>query len=109
MAYLLDENLSRKLANILADAFTDVSHVANESMLSSDDMAVWKFAKTNSRIIITKDHDFFDMSQLYGCPPKVIKLNCGNKSTNQIGSLLLAHATTISDFAVSENCYMEIL
>lgn len=34
--------------------------------------------------ILTKDSDFDERSQLLGCPPKVIRLICGNQSTIEI-------------------------
>lgn len=65
-------------------------------------------AKANNYIIITKDNDFSDMSHLLGCPPKVIKLNCGNRTTDYIGNLLLNKADFIKKFAEDSNCYMDI-
>ena len=65
-------------------------------------------AKTNNYIIITKDNDFSDMSHLLGCPPKVIKLNCGNRTTDYISNLLLNKADLIKKIAEDSNCYMDI-
>jgi predicted nuclease of predicted toxin-antitoxin system len=107
--YLLDENLSRKLVDKLAPAFGQVTHVSSEQLIGCFDSEVWSFAKNNSFIIITKDNDFFDMSHLYGCPPKVIKLNCGNKTTDYIERILVANNESIKDFSDSNNCYMELL
>src|SRR4051812_4751802 len=106
--YLLDENLSRKLLDKLSPTLKNVSHVSNEGLLSSFDGDIWLFAKDNKSIIVTKDHDFFDMSHLYGCPPKVIKLSCGNKTTEFISTLLAANLEAIQQFAMSDKCYMEI-
>ena len=107
--YLLDENLSRRLVEKLTPLFITISHVANEGLINSLDSNIWLFAKSNNLVIITKDNDFFDMSHLYGCPPKVIKLNCGNKTTDYISTLLLNHFQVIEEFASGNNCYMEIL
>ena len=107
--YLLDENLSRRLVEKLTPLFITVSHVAQEGLLNSLDNNIWQFAKRGNHVIITKDNDFFDMSHLYGCPPKVIKLNCGNKTTTYISDLLSNHQQVIDEFASGNNCYMEIL
>ncbi len=107
--YLLDENLSRKLVDLLNATLENVTHVALEGLLNSDDSAIWQYARGRNSVIITKDHDFYDRSHLFGCPPKVIKLNCGNRTTAYIGGLLIASADPIRNFAASENCYMEIL
>ena len=71
--YLLDENLSRKLTGPLSAALGDVSHVANEGLNNAFDLDIWEFAKKRSGIILTKDTDYVGLSDLKGCPPKVIK------------------------------------
>jgi predicted nuclease of predicted toxin-antitoxin system len=106
--YLIDENLSRKLISLLLPVSENISHVAEEGLLQSFDGEIWKFAKARSSIIITKDIDFADMSHLYGCPPKVIKLSCGNRTTAFIGGLLSVNAELIQTFAQSDKCYLEI-
>ena len=104
--YLLDENLSRRLVEKLTPLFI---HVSSEGLINSFDTEIWQFAKNGKIVIITKDNDFIDMSHLYGCPPKVIKLNCGNKTTEYISTLLLSHHHLIEEFASGNNCYMKIL
>ena len=106
--YLLDENLSKKMVVKLAKVFPDVTHVSNEGLLNSSDTAIWDFAKNNHHVIITKDYDFSDMSHLLGCPPKIIKLNCGNKTTEYICNALISKWQLIKTFVESSNCYMEI-
>lgn len=106
--FLLDENLSKKLVDKLFVVFPGITHVAMEGLLNSFDTDIWKLCKKDSCIIITKDYDFYDMSHLFGCPPKVIKLSCGNKSTEYICGILSDKTEQINLFAVSDNCYMEI-
>ncbi len=106
--YLLDENLSKKLAIKLTPVFSHVTHVCTEGLLNNFDSEIWNFAKANSYTIITKDYDFSDMSHLLGCPPKVIKLNCGNRSTEYILLALSVKSELIKNFTESDNCYMEI-
>src|ERR1017187_6485345 len=103
--YLIDENLSKKLATKLTSIFSHVTHVSTEGLLNSFDLEIWNFAKTNNYAIITKDYDFSDMSHLLGCPPKVIKLNCGNKSTEYILLALSVKSELIKNFTKSSNCY----
>jgi predicted nuclease of predicted toxin-antitoxin system len=106
--YLLDENLSRKLSAMLTPVLGVVSHVSGYDLLNHHDGQIWDFAKVNEYTIITKDYDFSDMSHLLGCPPKVIKLNCGNRTTEYICNLLSNKASLIDSFVDSESCYMEI-
>ncbi len=106
--YLLDENLSKKLSTKLIPVFNHVKHVSEEGLLNSFDLEIWNFAKDNGYTIITKDYDFSDLSHLLGCPPKVIKLNCGNKTSTYICNMLIEKKEFINKFAVSSDCYMEI-
>ena len=73
----------------------------------TEDAFIWEYAKKNSFTIITKDNDFEYLSRLYGCPPKVIQLTCGNKTTTEIISILSGSIDTIRNFeSDEENCLM---
>lgn len=56
--------------------------------------------------ILTKDKDFKSLSSYSDCPPKVIKLNCGNKSSNAISEILTSKIEEISHFLKQDPaCY----
>jgi predicted nuclease of predicted toxin-antitoxin system len=95
---LFDQNLSRKLVTQLADIFPDSSHVQFHDMEEQSDTAIWEFAKINDFCIVTQDVDFAERSRLYGSPPKVIWLRCGNAPTKQVGSLLRSGVEVIHTF-----------
>ncbi len=46
----------------------------------------------------TKDSDFHELSLLYGTPPKVIWLKCGNQPKSHILNLLLENQAAIETF-----------
>jgi predicted nuclease of predicted toxin-antitoxin system len=73
----------------------------------SDDRAIWEFAKASDFILVSQDSDFADLAALYGPPPKVIWLRCGNQSTEFIEKLLREHSVEIAAFvaATGETCY----
>ena len=48
----------------------------------ADDRAIWRIA--NGLTIVTLDSDFADLAALFGPPPKVIWLRCGNQTTEFI-------------------------
>jgi predicted nuclease of predicted toxin-antitoxin system len=48
--------------------------------------------------IVSLDADFADMAALYGAPPKVIWLRCGNQPSASIENLLREHAEAIASF-----------
>ncbi|WP_346289446.1 DUF5615 family PIN-like protein [Sphaerothrix gracilis] len=97
MKLLFDQNLSRKLVNRLADIFPDSSHVQFHDLAKKTDTEIWEFAKLNNFCIVTQDADFPERSRLYGSPPKVVWLRCGNASTNQVEALIRSGATVIRE------------
>ncbi len=106
MKLLLDQNLSRKLVNRLADIFPDLSHVQFHGLRNADDSEIWEFAKNQGFCIITQDADFFERSRLYGSPPKVIWLRCGNSPTREVEAILRSGSGAIQELIDSEtlNC-----
>ncbi len=74
MRLLLDENLSRRLVERLADLFPGSTHVASEGMLQAPDARLWEYAKAGGFAIVTADADFYELATAFGPPPKVIWL-----------------------------------
>ena len=107
--YLLDENLSWRIVDKLLSEYNNLMHVTQVGLSNKYDHDIWQVALANELTIITKDNDFLDMSHLYGCPPKVIKLRCGNRSTDFIVNILRTNKVRIEQFSRSENCYLEII
>ena len=99
MKLLFDQNLSFKLCRLLADAFPDSNQIRLIGMEQAEDQVIWRFAKANGFILVSQDVDFADMATLYGPPPKVIWLRCGNQPTRAIEQRLRDHAEAIAAFA----------
>lgn len=97
MKLLFDQNLSRKLVIRLADIFPNSSHVQFHNLDDKTDTKIWEFAKINNFCIVTQDVDFAERSRLYGSPPKVIWLRCGNLPTQQVESLLRSGVEVIQE------------
>jgi predicted nuclease of predicted toxin-antitoxin system len=91
MKLLFDQNLSFRLAKKLEEYFPDSAHVRLLGMDQDDDTLIWEFARNNDFIIVTQDADFESLSQMYGFPPKVIWLRCGNTASSNILRLLLSN------------------
>jgi predicted nuclease of predicted toxin-antitoxin system len=102
MKLLFDQNLSFKLCGHLADLFPGSNQVLPLGLAQADDSAIWQFAKANDFIIVTQDADFADMAALYGPPPKVIWLRCGNQPSAFVAKLLRDHAESIAVFIADE-------
>ena len=93
----------------MEDDFPESIHVSREQLLKTVDMGIWNFASQKGYTILTKDWDFKFLSGALGCPPKVIRLNCGNKTTAHIASLLQQKFEVIKEFLTSnDDCYLEI-
>lgn len=52
------------------------------------DEEVWNFARRERYVIVSKDSDFYARSILTGAPPKVIWIQRGNCSTQNIERIL---------------------
>jgi Uncharacterized protein conserved in bacteria len=92
MKLLFDQNLSFKLCIQLADEFPDSNQVRLLDMDAAEDRTIWEHAKANGFTLVTQDSDFADMAALFGPPPKVIWLRCGNQPTLFIANLLRSQA-----------------
>lgn len=97
MKLLFDQNLSRKLVNRLVDIFPESSHVQFHNLADKTDTEIWEFAKLNGFCIVTQDADFPERSRLYGSPPKVVWLRCGNAPTREVENLIRSGAEAIRE------------
>ena len=94
---MFDQNLSRKLVKRLADIFPESSHVQFHELADKTDTEIWKFAHINDFCIVTQDADFAERSRLYGSPPKVVWLRCGNVPTRDVEALIRAGEKAIQE------------
>lgn len=62
-------------------------------------------SKKNNFTILTKDSDFYDISLIRGAPPKVIWLQLGNTSKQNIINLLIKGRDNIHEFLIKQNLH----
>ena len=98
MKLLFDQNLSLKLCAQLADEFPDSNQVRALALDTADDRTIREHGKANGFTLVTQDSDFADMAALYGPPPKVRWLRCGNQPTLAIANLLRSQAEALRKF-----------
>lgn len=104
MRLLFDQNISFRISKKLSSELGVFTHVSECGLINCDDNVIWNYAKQNKYIIVTYDSDFYDISLINGCPPKIIWIRTGNLSTNQIKDLLLKNIERIRSFSEdSEN------
>jgi predicted nuclease of predicted toxin-antitoxin system len=112
MRLLFDQNISYRIVSKLPDYFADSKQVSHLGLNDCDDIDIWQFAHDKNYVIVTYDSDFYDISLMNGCPPKVIWLRTGNLTTIEIAKLLVANLEAINDFVnnpdMSEIACLEI-
>ena len=97
---LIDHNLSPRLVARLADIFPNSQHVAYLNMADAKDSEIWEYARSSECLIVTKDADFGEFSIVWGVPPKVIWIQRGNCSTNDIEAILRQNHELIQSFCL---------
>jgi predicted nuclease of predicted toxin-antitoxin system len=80
MKLLLDENLSRRIVPFLQSEYPGSTQVALVGLERASDREIRDYARKNEFVIVTRDADFYEMSVLFGQPPKIIWLKTGNQS-----------------------------
>lgn len=89
----------------LADVFPDSSHVQFNRLEEKTDTEIWEFARVNDFCIVTQDADFMERSRLYGAPPKVVWLRCGNAPTKQVEALLRSGKEAIQELLNNQSLH----
>lgn len=97
MKLLLDENLSRRLVPFLQNEFPDSTQVALVGLEQADDRIIWRYAKENGYIIVTRDADFEELSAIHGAPPPVIWIRIPNQEKSAVLKLLLKNRELLQE------------
>lgn len=102
MKLLFDQNISFRILKILNNDFPESAQVREQRLEGKAYLEIWHFAKSNGYTIVTFDADFYDFSNLYGHPPKIIWLRTGNTTTLYIANLLIQKEDIINTFLNDE-------
>ncbi|MEE9339490.1 MAG: DUF5615 family PIN-like protein [Methylococcaceae bacterium] len=103
MKLLLDENLSRRVIPFIQDSYPSSTQIALIGLEQTNDIIIRQYAIDNDFIIVTKDADFYEMSVIYGQPPKLIWLKMGNQSKSTTIKVLLDNLTAIERVLLIDN------
>lgn len=98
MRLLFDENLSPRLVQLLSSEFPGSQHVRDLGLQAADDQAVWEHAASHGFVIVSKDSDFRQRSFVYGPPPKVVWIQVGNCTTDDVAGRLRGARIQLSAF-----------
>ena len=86
--FVCDVHIPPRLATVLRAQGFEAVHVYNINLETADDMAIWRYAKANGAIIVTKDKDFVRISASQPGPP-VIHVCTGNSRNSRLVEKLL--------------------
>ncbi len=93
MRFLVDAQLPPRLCLWLEEKGNDALHVykIEGRGVALPDSRVWRIARLQSRIILSKDFDFFDRALLFGKPPQTVHVNVGNCGNTELFQILSSH------------------
>jgi len=83
---------------MLDDTFPESIHVKDIEMETSSDTIIWDYAQHEGYTIVSKDSDFHQRSFVFGHPPKVIWIQRGNCSTDEIYRIINSNKEAIRLF-----------
>ena len=95
---LFDQNLSPALKWELRDLYPRTIHAQDLDLDERADLVIWRYARAQGYVIVTKDRDFVVLSQKRWHPPKVIRLTTGNGPTSEVVALLRERYDALLDF-----------
>lgn len=90
MTIWLDNHLSPALAAWIGETIGEACvQIRDIGLARAPDPSIFASAKTNARVLITKDRDFAELVSRLGPPPSVILLTTGNTSTAYLKTILV--------------------
>jgi len=98
MRLLFDQNISFRITRKLISFFPACMHVSECGLNDREDPDIWNYARNNDCAIVTFDSDFYDISLINGCPPKIIWIRTGNLTTKEIVQLMISNREVIHSF-----------
>lgn len=98
MKLLLDQNISYRLIRSLEETFPGSEQVKRLGLENKTDFEIWEYAKRQDFNILTFDSDFYDLSLLYGHPPKIIWVRSNNQTTSYLDTVLKKKSEQIKLF-----------
>jgi len=90
MILWIDAQLSPSLAPWISDHFPHVQAFSAKyvGLRDATDREIFEAARNASAIVMTKDHDFVQLLDQYGPPPRVLWITCGNTSNARMREIL---------------------
>lgn len=99
MKFLVDANLSPRVARTLTGRGFESTHVADIGLLTASDEAIFERAAQDNSVIITADSDFAALLALgHGAKPSVVQLrHLSERSVDEHIDMLVANLPSVID------------
>jgi predicted nuclease of predicted toxin-antitoxin system len=78
MQFLIDAQLPPVLVHLFQKRGHAAQHVSELLALNASDAEIFDLAKNSVSVVVTKDDDFAQRSNLLGAPPQILWLRLGN-------------------------------
>jgi predicted nuclease of predicted toxin-antitoxin system len=90
MKIWLDAQLSPTLAAWIESTFgVEAKPLRDIGLRDATDREIFRAAQAAGAVVMTKDSDFVTLHDMYGSPPRIIWLTCGNTSNRALRELLV--------------------
>lgn len=89
---LLDENLSETILRTISNTYPGSAHVRLALRAGATDEEVWRFARDQGFVLVTRDEDFERLSAMRGAPPTVVWLALHTPATLRSRRSFMPHA-----------------
>ena len=98
MRFLVDANLSPRVAVRLRSAGHEVAHVADEGLLTADDRTILAHASRNGQTVVSADADFATLLAVGRlAKPSLVLLRSADRLTpDEQGNLILANLDAVA-------------
>lgn len=99
MKFLLDSNLSHRVAQLLRDAGIEAAHVRDHDLQHAADSMILQFARQHAFVLISEDTDFGELlaRQCTATPSFVLLRTCDPMTPDQQAAVLLANLPRLHD------------
>lgn len=89
MTIWIDAQLSPAIAVWLENNFSVKAFTMRDlGLRDAEDEEIFLEAKRRNAVVMTKDSDFLSLLDIFGSPPKIIWLTCGNTSNSNLKVIL---------------------
>jgi predicted nuclease of predicted toxin-antitoxin system len=106
--FLLDNMIAPRVCAFLFQLLPNCQHVRDAGLLEQPDVSIADYALEHNLTIVKKDTDFYWLSVDRPNSPKVIWVQTGNLTTNQLIHLLENHENMIQEFLRSNRLFLLI-